>query len=306
MSSNLILHHYDSSPYAEKIRLMFGLANLSWQSLLSPVWLPRPNVDPLAGGYRRIPAAQIGADIFCDSDLIAKEIASLAKQAELNPENASPEAKSIAQFAEGEAFFAAVSAVPPLRLLSTMLLKFGPIGAFRFIKDRGELLKGSEAKRPNLEQSQALIEDLIGRISKQLDQHEWLDGNTPSAIDFSVYHPLWLHVNCSRRQLQCDAKVQDWFQRVAAIGHGQRVEISQADAFSAARDAQPREISDSAEHELFNKEVAVSPSDYGFVPVQGKLVAVNQERIIVARDTEDFGLIHVHFPRENYSINAQG
>ena len=42
MSETMILHHYDNSPYAEKVRLMFGLAGMRWQSLLSPPWPPRP------------------------------------------------------------------------------------------------------------------------------------------------------------------------------------------------------------------------------------------------------------------------
>ncbi|WP_231877010.1 glutathione S-transferase N-terminal domain-containing protein, partial [Oleiphilus sp. HI0067] len=77
MTESIILHHYDKSPYAEKIRLMFGLMNTSWQSLLSLPIPPRPNLDPLTGGYRRIPVAQIGADLICDTGLIAQEVSCL-------------------------------------------------------------------------------------------------------------------------------------------------------------------------------------------------------------------------------------
>ena len=51
-SDSWILHHYEDSPYAEKIRLMFGHAGMAWQSVLSPSMPPRPNLDPLTGGYR--------------------------------------------------------------------------------------------------------------------------------------------------------------------------------------------------------------------------------------------------------------
>jgi hypothetical protein len=27
---------------------------------------PRPLLDPLTGGYRRVPVLQVGADIYCD------------------------------------------------------------------------------------------------------------------------------------------------------------------------------------------------------------------------------------------------
>ena len=40
MNDTMILHHYEASPYAEKIRLMFGLTNAHWKSLLSPVQPP--------------------------------------------------------------------------------------------------------------------------------------------------------------------------------------------------------------------------------------------------------------------------
>jgi hypothetical protein len=60
VNQSIILHHYQGSPYSEKIRLMFGYTNTAWFSLLSPAQPPRPNLDPLTGGYRRIPVAQMG------------------------------------------------------------------------------------------------------------------------------------------------------------------------------------------------------------------------------------------------------
>ena len=51
--------------------------------------------------------------------------------------------------------------------------------------------------------------------------------------------------------------------------------------------------------------VEVAPIDYGVVPVAGKLAAVTETRIIVARETADFGTLHVHFPRAGYSIVAK-
>ncbi|CAF0793916.1 unnamed protein product [Adineta ricciae] len=66
MSEELILHHYESSPFGEKIRLALGLKNLHWRSVINSVVPPRPFLTPLTGGYRRIPVLQIGADIYCD------------------------------------------------------------------------------------------------------------------------------------------------------------------------------------------------------------------------------------------------
>ena len=53
--SQVILHHYQLSPYSEKIRLALGLKDLNWRSVEIPVWTPRPNLTPMTGGYRRTP-----------------------------------------------------------------------------------------------------------------------------------------------------------------------------------------------------------------------------------------------------------
>ena len=70
--AELIFHHYPNSPFSEKIRLIFGLKHLAWRSVLIPVILPKPDVVALTGGYRKTPVLQIGADIYCDSALIAR------------------------------------------------------------------------------------------------------------------------------------------------------------------------------------------------------------------------------------------
>ncbi|MGH6627559.1 MAG: glutathione S-transferase N-terminal domain-containing protein, partial [Burkholderiaceae bacterium] len=65
--SDLILHHYPTSPFSEKIRLVFGYKKLAWKSVIVPSVSPKPDVVALTGGYRKTPFMQIGADIYCDS-----------------------------------------------------------------------------------------------------------------------------------------------------------------------------------------------------------------------------------------------
>src|SRR5215831_7377924 len=81
----LILHHYPTSPFSEKIRLIFGAKKLAWQSVTIPRILPKPDVIALTGGYRKTPILQIGADIYCDSALIAKKLDALAPIPSLFP-----------------------------------------------------------------------------------------------------------------------------------------------------------------------------------------------------------------------------
>ena len=72
--TDIILHHYDTSPYAEKVRTGLGLKGLAWASVELPVIMPKPNLTTLTGGYRKTPVLQIGADIYCDSQLIMREL----------------------------------------------------------------------------------------------------------------------------------------------------------------------------------------------------------------------------------------
>ena len=83
--SELILHHYDMSPYAEKIRLSLGLKGLPWRSVQTPMVLPKPDHFELTGGYRRVPVLQIGADIYCDTHLISRILDQVQPAPPLSP-----------------------------------------------------------------------------------------------------------------------------------------------------------------------------------------------------------------------------
>ena len=70
----IILHHFEQSPFSEKIRVVFGLKNIDWTSVVISRIMPRPDLMPLTGGYRRTPVMQIGADIYCDTQCIIREL----------------------------------------------------------------------------------------------------------------------------------------------------------------------------------------------------------------------------------------
>ena len=40
--------------------------------------MPKPDLTPLTGGYRRIQVLQVGADVFCDTQVILAEVAARA------------------------------------------------------------------------------------------------------------------------------------------------------------------------------------------------------------------------------------
>ena len=73
-----ILHHYPASLFSEKVRTLFGYLDIEWQSVTIPPIMPRPHLMPLSGGYRRTPILQIGADVYCDTQIICRKLAALA------------------------------------------------------------------------------------------------------------------------------------------------------------------------------------------------------------------------------------
>ena len=85
--NNIILHHFDSSPFAEKIRLALGFKNLAWSSVNIPMVMPKPDLTALTGGYRKTPVMQLGADIFCDTQCIAAALERLHPQPTLFPQD---------------------------------------------------------------------------------------------------------------------------------------------------------------------------------------------------------------------------
>lgn len=72
--TEIILHHFDLSPFSEKIRLALGLKGLAWRSVKVEPVPPRPLLDTLTGGYRRVPVVQMGADISCDTEVIFRAL----------------------------------------------------------------------------------------------------------------------------------------------------------------------------------------------------------------------------------------
>ena len=83
--ADIILHHYPTSVFSERVRLAFGIKRLAWRSVMIPRMMPKPDLLPLTGGYRRTPVMQIGADIYCDTLLILRKIEALHPDPSLYP-----------------------------------------------------------------------------------------------------------------------------------------------------------------------------------------------------------------------------
>lgn len=299
----MILHHYGMSPFSEKIRLMFGFAGLPWKSLQSPEMPPRPNVDPLSGGYRRIPIAQMGADIFCDTRLIANEVAALGNLPELALPGCSQEARDYSAYLESHVFWATVLSIPIGTTLKQLFRTIGLGGTVKFLVDRAGVGRASRMKMPSGKQAVEQYSAHLSELEQRL-QADFLFGGAPCHADFAAYHTMWFKLVVAELEMPDGFPgIEAWYERMGQFGHGQRQEIAPGDAFAAARDASPRALEpDLILDSAIGSQVKISPSDYGLDSVSGILVGSSSERWVLARDTTQFGPVHVHFPREGFEL----
>jgi hypothetical protein len=93
---------------------------------------------------------------------------------------------------------------------------------------------------------------------------------------------------------------------MVAIGHGERKEMAPAEALNIAMTSSPGGVPPSDPNEKFKPgdAVAVRADDYGRDPVEGSLVSLTPDRIVVARECGELNLIQVHFPRVGYLLSA--
>jgi glutathione S-transferase len=300
---DLILHQYDTSPFSEKVRLAFGRKRLAWRSVEQPTVMPKPELIPLTGGYRKIPVLQIGADVYCDSQCILREI---ERRHPDPPVFAGDEAThmAFAAWSDRVLFQAAVGVV------------FGQIGDAvpkAFLDDRSKLMGRSfdvaemKAAVPILREA---LRAQLGWLEAQLgDGRAFLLGPEPGLADFTTYHPLWFLQRFHPRSaavLDAVPAVAAWTGRVAAVGHGERQPMEPREALAIARDAQPATKPQADPGEPNGRRpgerVAVLPDDYGRDPVEGELVASSPQEIAIRRHDPQLGELVVHFPRAGFVV----
>ncbi len=300
----IILHHFDASPFSEKIRLIFGIKKIAWTSVLISRIMPRPDLMPMTGGYRRTPVLQIGADIYCDTQCIMREL-----------ERRFPEPSLLPRGTEGLAWGSAMWTDRPF-FQNTVNLVFGSLAdkvPADFIADR-EKLRGAKfdvaAMTSAIPQMRDQFRAHLSWIDTQLgDERTWLAGETPSLYDINAYMNLWY-----ARSNLADADdllaefdhTRAWAGRLRAIGHGTRTETSSAHALDLAAKSAPQtaELHDPNDPNgrKVGDMVEVAPDDYGKIRVAGEIVALSPQHIAIRRHDPRAGEIVVHFPRAGFMV----
>ena len=300
----LILHHYDPSPFSEKVRLVLGLKGLAWRSVIVPMVLPKPDLTPLTGGNRRTPVLQIGADVYCDTSLIAEELERRFPAPTIYPGDSRGLCRLLSLWADSVLFL-------PSSRYATRDSSVFPLG---FQADRAAMrghaplaAERVSAEAPHyLEQLQlqlAFIEQMLG------DGRACMLGDAPSLADFAVYARVWWSrlFGGDQGELASLPHVAAWAARIGAIGHGQRSEMAPQEALDLAAAALPEVPAPDASGAGMlrpGQRVSIATESFGPDPVTGEIIIVTADKIALRRADPRVGEVVVHIPRLGYNVPA--
>jgi glutathione S-transferase len=254
---------------------------------------------------------QIGADVFCDTQIIIREIERRFPSPTLFPSGAAGVAWALGSWTD-RTFF-----------LNTVNLVFGTLGPKvpqAFIEDRSQMRGGRfdlDKMRAAIPQMRDQMRAHLGWIEAQLgDGRKWLLGDF-SLADVSAYMNVWyarsnLPAEEDRAIAGLDRifaglkQVPAWETRMRAVGHGHREEMSADEALAIAAKASPEAFGESdpddANGRKVGDKVRVAPDDYGRVEVAGEIVSLSAQHIAIRRVDERVGEIVVHFPRAGFLV----
>lgn len=298
-----ILHHHDPSPFGEKIRLALGLKGLAWRSVQVSMVMPRPELGVLTGGYRKIPVLQIGADVYCDTRLIVRELERRYPQPSLFPNGSLGLSLALTPWSD-RSFF------DPGAGLSMGLNKaFIPKAV---IDDRKSFFNfmdfdALESDIPHLyTQFRAGLELVESMLA---DGRAYVLGSQVSFADIDAYFPVWMargNIGNVADLLEPFVRLREWESRMAACSRGDRSEISAGEALEIAKAATPlASLGVDSGDPLglaAGDRVCITPDDYGKIPVEGELVTLTINEVAVRRLTAEAGELVTHFPRLGYRI----
>lgn len=305
--TDIILHHYPESPFSEKIRLIFGYKNLSWKSVHVPMIMPKPGLIPLTGGYRKTPVMQIGADIYCDTEIIARTIDNLYPDKSIYPKKDRLGIEALARWTDQTLFMMTIVMAFQADTFATSPVFYNQEQGTSFLADRARFIEENPSLLMPLDVAKTGYLTHMANLDKQLsDGRLYLHGETPTIADFSTYHCVWF--NFTNRALRNLFEPFDhllgWRQRMAGFSHRNSNELSDQSALTIATDSKVS-IREGSAYALpsdinLGDRVSIRPSDYGRDRVRGTLLSATVDEYVLERLDDRCGLLALHFPRVGF------
>ncbi len=308
--SEIIFHHYAVSPVAEKVRAGLGVKRLAWRSVEHNRLPDRPELFAMTAGYRRIPVMQIGADIYCDSQCILRELERRFPDPTFFPNGAPGLPWAISRWTDREIFelMFRIAFAPVMDNLPAAL-----------VNDRARLYLGPDADlRKELESLPHALAQLRGHFgwldANLTDGRSYLTGSKPGLQDVLAHYLLWFFTERYARQAEFLAefpKLVAWYGRMRAIGHGTPTPMPAAEALEVAKSSTtiiaPTEDPRDPQGLKPGMKVAIGPlTDTGEKLVEGSVRAVGRETVVIDHRHDLCGEVAIHFPRVGYKVTIAG
>jgi glutathione S-transferase len=270
--------------------------------------MPKPELLPLTGGYRKIPVMQIGADIYCDSAIIIREL-----------ERRFPEPSIYAGADKGVSHAIEFWADHPLFTIACDVIFSGgtaPVRGNAFMEDREKLFERKfdlEAMAANQPLRMEQLRAHLGWLEAQLaDGRAFLLGDEPGLADASAFYNL-AFIRWANPKLMgafpALPKLYEWEARVKVIGHGSRSEMTPAQALEIAEASTSIEKTSTDPLEpnglKSGDAVSVSADDYGRDPVEGTIVSTSAQHVAISRRDPRIGEVTLHFPRAGFHVRRR-
>ena len=302
--SEIIFHHYPQSPVAEKVRAGFGMKALVWQSVEIPRLPPKPLLMPLTAGYRRTPVAQIGADIYGDSQNIFR----MLDEKVAGPQLVTGLSMALASWSESVLFNLA------LRLILTHAMDSAPP---EFIKDRGSLYFDKGWTPEQMKADLPAVEQQLHAGLAMLETHAktsglYLFGTSPTQADANLHYLLWFikgRWEGGPEFLSQFPALMAIEEKVAGLGHGTASALSGEAALEIAKQATPQSptgiLTKNANGLSHGDKVIVRQAGHTADPdITGKLRMLDDTRISLDVHDDEVGDIALHLPVLGYMIRA--
>ena len=306
----IILHHFDASPFAEKIRLVLGARQIDWLGVQIPMIMPKPDVVALTGGYRKTPLLQIGADVYADTALIARVLDDLGSGPTLYPPSA-PLVRALAQWADWQLFWTVVDFASQPAAAAHRWRDTPPEVVAAIVADRTPFRASVPKQTPA--DATANLQQMLAMLALQVDDGRDHLLGVSSIADFAVEHCLWLLRRAgpvADSVLAPHPQLLRWHDALQARGHGQHSEIPSSQALAMAA-----EVAQAGRYATCSvmtglgfdagQRVSVAATDYGTEAVAGKLVGLTLHEVVIERTDSRAGTVHVHFPRRGFCITPE-
>ncbi len=303
--NDIIFHHYPPSPFSEKVRVAMGIKKLAWRSVEIPRVPPKPDLMPLTGGYRRTPVMQIGADIYCDTQCILRELQRRFPEPTFFPGGANGMPWAVNRWTD---FVFDAAARVALGAGSDQLPE-------AFAKDRGRLYFGPDYDFAKIKAEVAhyvtQLRAQLGWLEERLATgRQFMLGDQPGLPDAVTYYLVWFTRGRWEGGPELLAEfpaLEAWEKRIAAIGHGKPSDMTAAEALEVAKAAEPNtpEMADPRDAQGLHPGMTasvVADVDGGEEPVTGVVRYVDRDSLALLHSNDRVGTVCIHFPRLGYRV----